>query len=178
MLKQRELDPYKIGIFHWVPAWFKIPFLKWWSAGIVYYFVGVGSAFLQQGSYEMMFSLGAVIGLMNSYVVSRIIRDMTHREDRDNPNLSIRKRGPLGTLMNILLSLVIVIVIGFSYEGINRLIIILFSPESTKIYFPADPIGFALFYIGYDFLWRRLTFRRKSAKDINTNKNYSDNENR
>lgn len=174
---ESKLHPYKRGFLWFLPLWFKIQFMRWWIVGIAYFFLGFGASFLRPGSYEQMFSIGAVIGLLNSFIISTVIRDMSHMEDKLNPYLSIRKKGPIGTLTNIALSVVIVILIGFSYDGLNRLMILAFSLEENRVYFPAEPLGFALLYLGYDFLWRILTFRRKrNSNKMKSEQNSSDEE--
>jgi hypothetical protein len=91
---------------------------------------------------------------------------MSHVEDYQNPYLSIKRRGIWGTLANIALSVAIVTLIAFSYDGLNRFLIFTFSLEESKIYLPAEPIGFALMYLGYDFLWRFLAFREKQVNSL------------
>ena len=165
MIKQnkneQKFHPYKRGFISSLPLWFKVTFFKWWIAGMAYMFLGFGSVFLRPGSYEQSISIGSVIGLLTSYIVNRIIRDMTHLEDHENYYLSIKKEGPIGTLTNVALSIIIVIIIHFTYNGINRLFIAILSLDLNIVFFPAEPFGFACFYLFYDFIWRKLTFRGK-----------------
>lgn len=159
----QELHPYKSGVFHWMPVGMKVILLKCWAAGIVFYFVGFGSPFLRPGSFGQIFSLGSILGLMNSYAVSRIVRDLARGAKNNGGKFnSVHREGPVGTLTHILLSLLIVFLTAYSYDFLNRLILILPGIEQNRVYLPAEPIGFALFYAFFDFLWRTMVWKIRS----------------
>ena len=159
----QEFHPYKKNFIASLPLWFKANFIRWWIVGIAYFFFGFGTS-KNSGSYGQVISLGAIIGLLNSFFISYVIDQMSYVEYHKNPYISIRKKGTIGTLFNIALSILILILIGFSYDGINHFFIFAFSLDKSKIYLPAEPIGFALMYLGYDFLWRFITYREKKKK--------------
>jgi len=163
--QEKEFHPYKIDFITSLPMWFRANFFRWWIVGIAYFFLGFGTS-KAPGSYDQMISLGAIIGLLNAFLISYVIRQMSHVEDYKNPYLSIKRKGIIGTLANVALSIAILILIGFSYDGLNRIIIFIFSLEENKIYLPAEPIGFALMYLGYDFLWRFFAFRKKKNTSL------------
>ena len=155
MMKDKELKPYGSGFFYRIPVGIKVGFFKWWIAGAVYFFLGFGSAPELQGTPVHIFSMGAVLGLLNSYVVAPVVRDMTRINPPENPWLTVRRRGPLGTLMNILAGVMLVGLVVLSYVGINSVYTRISGTEGAVL-LRVEPILFGVFYLIYEFLWRLL----------------------
>ena len=173
----RTLHPYGSGLFYRVPVGIKVALMKWWAAGAVYFFMGFGAPPELQGTLFHIISLGMVLGLLNSYVVYPVIRDMTRMGYDENPYIIVRRRGVKGTIVHLGVNISLVILVVYAYEAVNSFGNFLIKPEFPVVLLPAEPLLFGLFYTLLEFFWRYLHNLVRKGRREKRNPSGSDPEN-
>lgn len=134
----------------------KAAILKWWVAGMCYFFIGFGTqAGVFQDPVDLIFFLGVGVGLAMIVVYNPIAYGMFRIERRGkiaNKSYYERKgwQNALYRLAEIFKDLFLVWLIYQTYQSVNLLINqIGHLPEGT-ILVPGEPFGFATLYLLYD----------------------------
>lgn len=151
----------------------KAAILRWWIAGMCYFFIGFGT---QAGMFadpvDLIFFLGAGIGLvtiviynpiaygMFDIVRNRQIANKAYYERKGWQNAGYR----LGEIFkNILLAAMVY----FTYQNVNLLIVGIRGLPRETVVIPGEPFGFATLYAVYYYMLQGLgdTIRNARGKD-------------
>lgn len=162
-MKNNELHPYKTSFFSKIPLKVRIPLIKWWFMGAIYYFVGWGLPQFRSSGIDTIFILGLIIGLVNITVLQYIIKELSVSPDVYNIYLSIRNKSVLRGLISVIYGWIIAALIATTYELLNRLFIIVFSLKENTVSIGVEPILFGILYVLFDGVWmliRNFIFRK------------------
>lgn len=131
----------------------KAGLLRWWLVGMCYFMIGFGTQTGAQSSpLDLIFFLGVGTGLVTvviynpiAYSAFDIVRGgEIVNKTRKNRSGAARARD---NLLEIGTSLLVVILIYLTYQGVNELLVkMLERPEGTVL-IPGEPFGFATLYI-------------------------------
>jgi hypothetical protein len=136
--------------------------VRWWIAGMCYFFIGVGTqAGLMQSPLDLVFFLGVGIGLVTVVIYNPIVYGMfdVKRNGRIVNDSYYEKKGRERILYNlslVFLNIVIVSFVYLTYQGINEAMCSAEKQPSGTILFPCEPFGFATFYVLYYYLLLRV----------------------
>ena len=134
------------------PAWLKALVLKWWSAGAVMFFVGWGITISIADALDTAILLGIAAGVFTDLIINSIIELFEH-EKGECEWLIMWRRNKLSSLfLNIVHSVLVCLLVAYSYQFANVIAISTQGLDPTKIVFPVEPIFFGILYLGYDLL--------------------------
>lgn len=129
--------------------------LRWWIAGMCYFFIGFGT---QSGTaadpLDMIFFLGLGLGFATLFLYNPVVYRMFDivRKGKIYNQTYFERRGWQNAALNlaeILKNMFLVFLIYITYQNINLLLErLLHLPEGT-VTIPGEPIGFAVIYIIY-----------------------------
>ncbi len=141
----------------------KAGILKWWIAGMCYFFIGFGT---QSGIFadplDMIFFLGLGLGLATLFLYNPVayrMFDIVRKGKIYNQSYFERSgwQNAALKLAEIFKNMVLVFLIYMTYQSINLLFErLLHLPEGT-VTIPGEPIGFAVIYTIYYYLLTGLT---------------------
>ncbi|MCG8572799.1 MAG: hypothetical protein MJB14_21920 [Spirochaetes bacterium] len=124
-------------------------FIRWWSAGAVYFFIGWGTQLgnkSSSSSVDFIFFLGLGLGLFFSFIVNPVIKMLYQVE-------WMQSYGEFGFLKKILFRLgavvlanIIVLLVHMFYWFIHAVAIRLFHLPGETVILPGEPILFGLIY--------------------------------
>jgi len=133
----------------------KIAFIRWWIAGAIYFFIAFGTPLGSQiSAFGLVLFLGLVLGFVTIFVFNPIIYrmfDVVRRGKIVNSVYATRSFGKrvIFSLLVILKCLGLVILVAYTYQGLNSLIVLVRNlPEGTVV-LKGEPILFATFYTVY-----------------------------
>ena len=131
----------------------KAGLLRWWLMGMCYFMIGFGTQTGTQSSpMDLIFFLGVGTGLVTVVVYNPIAYSAFDIvRGGEIVNKARKKRSgaakALDNLLEIGRSLVVVVLIYLTYQGVNELLVkALERPEGTVI-IPGEPFGFATLYL-------------------------------
>lgn len=141
----------------------KAALLRWWIAGMCYFFVGFGTtAGLANNPFDLCFFLGIAIGLATVVIYNPIAYGMFNiqRRGRSVNKKYFERKGwenAIFKLLEIFKSMFIVVLVYISYQQINLIINHLQDNSMDTVVVSGEPFGFAtlylLYYIAINFLW-------------------------
>lgn len=131
----------------------KAGLLRWWLVGMCYFMIGFGTQTGAQSSpLDLIFFLGVGIGLVTVVIYNPIAYsafDIVRGGEIVNKTRKGRSGAAkaLDNLLEIGKSLLVVILIYLTYQGVNELLVkALERPEGTVL-IPGEPFGFATLYL-------------------------------
>ncbi len=130
----------------------KISIMRWWFVGAAYFFIGMGTSLAEYSDpLDLIFFLGVGIGVLNVLIFHPIIYNMFDIRRRGKiQNKKYFERGIFTNvglaLAEILKCLIIVILVFLVYQGINTLLVSIFTYEEDAVALAGEPILFALFF--------------------------------
>ncbi len=150
----------------------KAGLLRWWLMGMCYFMIGFGTQTGTQSSpLDLIFFLGAGTGLVTVVVYNPIAYSAFDIvRGGEIVNKARKKRSgaakALDNLLEIGKSLLVVVLIYLTYQGVNELLVkVLERPEGTVL-IPGEPFGFATLYLlFYSALVGVFSQLRARAKD-------------
>lgn len=142
MKKDKVLDPYAIDRYAKIPFKLQLLIVKWWFGGALFYFVGLG---MNIKGYDLIVYLGMLSGLMNEYMVNRIIKWLTYSRPL-NEVLMVPYFNFKSLFLNLIYGLVLVTLIFMTYSGLN---LIVEQVTRSVFYMPVEPLlfGFLFFFV-------------------------------
>jgi len=161
-MKQQELHPYKHNFFSKISLSIRIPIIKWWFAGAIYYLIGWGLPQLKGSGIDTYVTMGLVIGLVNVTIIRFIIKEISPSTLIANKYISIRNKTVIRIPINVLYGMVISVLIAGTYDVSNRLINHLFDLGKDRIIIGTEPILYGILFIVFDSIWitiRNLAFK-------------------
>ena len=156
---QEELNRYRTPKKFQIPQWVKVLLIKAWFAGAVCYFILWGLGLYMGSMLDMLFVLGAVLGMANDLLVSSILRFMEKVPGENDRWLFFRKKGLGSFFGNIVYAFLIVFCVYTLYNMINVALGAAFGTTDV-IYLGVEPILFGIFCTGFDilFIWMKHLF--------------------
>lgn len=131
----------------------KAGLLRWWLVGMCYFMIGFGTQIGTQSSpLDLIFFLGVGIGLV-TVVIYNPIAYSAFDIVRGGEIVNMARKNRSGAakardnLMEIGVSLLVVILIYLTYQGINELLVKLLERAEGTVLVPGEPFGFATLYI-------------------------------
>ena len=170
MSKQNEKqpNPYRIDPLAKIPVPVKAVFIKWWFAGAVYYFIGMGIFALDTpNQFDLMFVLGVVLGMVTDLLVNNIFRFMrTDRADYD-PYMMFPEKKFYTFFCNILYCILISVLVAYVYQLINLAAQSFGWVEEGFVWLSAEPVLYGVFFLMFDmaFLGIKALIKRLFKKD-------------
>lgn len=152
MNTNKQPDPYKIDRLAGIPVPVKAVFIKFWFAGAVFYFVGMGIAALNTPDQQnLTLVLGIVLGMVTELLINNIFRYLATDKNDYGPYMVFGKKRFASFFLNILYNIVLSFLIAYTYTAIN-----LFAMEGGlvpkgEIWLTTEPLLYGFFYILYDF---------------------------
>ena len=162
-------DPYAISKEHKLPVWFKATLIKWWVAGMVFYFLFFGFRTIIAG-FAFALVLGLAWGIITDVFVNHAFRNFTvDGKDYERYILFGRSRGlwtiPLNLLYGVALSYA-------CYELMSTFLLLLKSADpnldADNFQFYVWPLAYAFLMLGLDLL--AVGIRNLIEKKIRNNK--------
>ena len=105
---QEELNRYRTPKGFHIPEWAKIVLIKAWFAGAVCFFILWGLGLYIGHMLDMLFVLGAVLGMVNDVLVGSILRFMEKTPGENDGWLFFRKKGLGSFFGNIVYAFLII----------------------------------------------------------------------
>jgi len=160
-----EYDPYSIDKLNRIPMWLKVVLIKFWAAGATYYFVGWGLGGYLSSPLDQMLVIGGILGLVIEYVINKFITYLENDHEPTKQYKIVQTSNVKSLFINLGLGILFTIFISYSYEGINRFLIMIQSLPSDQVPLPAGPIGFGLLFLLIEFIFLTIVqFFRKEKK--------------
>jgi len=139
-------------------------FIRWWSAGAVYFFIGWGTSLGQQQTViDFAFTLGLVIGLGNILVLNPVLRMLFEQVSTRPPGYNTFSQRISDYLVEMIKSIFLVIMVAAIYVVINNALIRLMNLPANAVPLPGEPILFGLFYVFVFVLFEKVSTRIKQA---------------
>ncbi len=151
----------------------KASLLRWWLAGMCYFFIGFGT---QAGMFtdpvDLVFFLGAGIGLVTIVIYNPIaygMFDITRKGQIANKAYYERKgwQNAGYRLAEIFKSMFLTAMVYFTYQNVNLLIVSIWDLPGETVVIPGEPFGFATLYVVYYYMLQGIvdTIRNARGKD-------------
>ena len=152
MKNEQQFDPYRIDRLAMIPAPVKAVVIKFWFAGAVYYFIGLGIAALNTPSQlDLVVVLGIVLGMVTDLMVNSIFRFMRTDKNDYAPYMVFGAKKFRNFFLNILYNIVLSFLIAYTYNFINIFAQNLGWVEEGAVLITAEPLLYGVFYLMYDF---------------------------
>lgn len=132
--------------------------LRWWLMGMCYYMIGFGTqSGLADNPLDLMLLLSIATGLVTVYIYNPIAYNMFKIVRRGQiQNVVYRSRAgwrkAISNLTEVGKSFLLVILIYFTYQSINSVIVSLGGLTEGTVLIPGEPFGFATLYIFFHWV--------------------------
>ena len=129
--------------------------LRWWLAGMCYFFIGFGT---QAGAFtdplDLIFFLGLVLGLATVFLYNPVVYRMFNivRKGRISNQSYFKRSGWQNAALNlaeIFKNLLVVFLVYVTYQTLNLMLEQIFTLPEGTVSVPGEPFGFATIYIIY-----------------------------
>lgn len=156
---QEELNRYRTTKGFHIPQWVKILLIKAWFAGAVCYFILWGLGLYVGSMLDMLFVLGAVLGMVNDVLVGSILRFIEKIPGENDQWLFFRKKGIGSFFGNIVYAFLVIFCVYTLYNMINAALSAIFGTTDV-VYLGVEPFLFGIFCTGFDmlFIWMKRLF--------------------
>lgn len=150
----------------------KAGLLRWWIAGMCYFFIGFGTqAGVFRDPVDLIFFLGVGIGLVTIVIYNPIaygMFDIVRKGKISNKAYYERKgwQNAMYRLAEIFKNMILVGLVYLTYQGVNLLLNQIGGLPADTILIPGEPFGFATLYILYYYVVTGLadTIREAGGK--------------
>lgn len=149
---EEELKKYRSRSGIPIPRLVKLLFIKAWFAGAVCYFVLWGLGMYIPSLIDMMFVLGAVLGMVTDLLTNNVLRFIEKTPGENDGFLLVRRKGVVGFGLNLLYAFVLLVCVYMLYDGIN-VIINSITGNTDTVPLGVEPVLFGVFYMGFDMLF-------------------------
>ena len=133
----------------------KIHIARWYLAGVVYFFVAMGTPLGQRlSTLDLVFTLSATIALLTVFLFDPIVYrmfDVTRKGRKVNAEYLGRKgvKAYSYKLLQLFRCMLIVILVAATYHLVNAVLVQVLDPTPGTIYFKGEAFSFATFYSVY-----------------------------
>lgn len=140
----KEFNPYRTDFLSRVPVFLKALFVKWWFAGMVYFFINMGLG-MYISNADMILLDGIVLGLVVDVLVNPLFRFMEtdKREYNDYMMFPFPFKAYWTFFTNILYYVAVAVLVNFVYFFINEF---MFT-------FNGEPLSWALIALVVDMIF-------------------------
>lgn len=153
MNREKQPDPYKIDRLARIPVPVKAVFIKFWFAGAVFFFVGMGIPSLNSANQiDLSLVLGIVLGMVTDLLVNNIFRYLATDKNDFGAYMVFGKKRFSSFFLNILYNIVISFLIAYTYTAINILAMNRGIVKQGEIWLTTEPILYGIFYLLFDFI--------------------------
>lgn len=135
-----------------LPRWFKAIFLKFWFAGMVYFFIGWGLFISTTDQLDVTLAIGLTLGIVTDVVVNRIFRNMEHGKSEYHFFMMFPRKALNSFFLNVLYAVVLSFAVAYTYNFINIIAISIKNLPDTTVVLGAEPILFGLLCMAYDMI--------------------------
>lgn len=157
-VSEEELRKYRAGTKKKMPMWLKVVLIKAWFAAAVCWFFLIGMPVAAM--LDKLFITGIAYGFVVDLLVNNVIRFIEETPGSNDRWLVVSKKGYISLLLNIIYSLVLMVLIVFTYEALNALINAISGaqPVNGKMPVPVgvEPILFGVFAMAWDVLFLKM----------------------
>lgn len=149
-VSEAEIRKYKSGGRFRIPTWLKIVFVKFWFSGAVCYFFFWGLGLYLNG-LDLWFAAAIGLGVSTDLMVNHLLHSFEPEKGAFDKWMFVRIRKWWSFFLNIIYAVVVLFCVIQAYTVINTLIA---GDVSTAKEVPlgVEPLGFGLFYMGFDML--------------------------
>lgn len=149
----------------------KAALLRWWLAGMCYFFIGFGTqAGMFRDPVDLIFFLGAGIGIVTVVIYNPVAYGMFDivRNKRITNKAYYERKGWENAryrLWEIFKSIGLTALVYFTYQNVNLLIVSIRQLPEQTIVIPGEPFGFATLYVVYYYMLQGVadTIRRSAG---------------
>lgn len=153
MKKNKKFDPYAIDRFSKIPFMIQVMIIKWWAGGALFYYIGLG---LNIKGYDLIVAFGVLAGVMNDYIVNRVIKWLTYSRKLTDVIFI-----PYFNFKSLFLNIFYGLSLSVSIFGMYSLLNMLFRLMTDTIQFiPIEPLLFGFLFFITDFMF--LSIKKKS----------------
>ncbi len=146
-------NPYRIDRLAMIPVPVKAILIKFWFAGAVYFFIGMGIASLNTvDQYSLVLILGIVLGMVTDLLVNNIFRFMETDRADFKPYMVFGQKKFYTFFTNILYNIILSVLIAYTYNSVNLLAVRLSWVEEGGVWLTAEPLLYGVFYLVFDFI--------------------------
>lgn len=157
-VSEEELRKYRAGTKKKMPMWLKVVLIKAWFAAAVCWFFIIGMPVAVM--LDRLFITGIAYGFVVDLLVNNVIRFIEETPGSNDRWLLVSKKGYISLLLNIIYSLVLMVLIVFTYDVLNALINAISGaqPVNGKMPVPigVEPILFGFFAMAWDVLFLKM----------------------
>lgn len=146
---EEEIKQYTSNGLDKIPTWIKALFLKFWFNGAMCFFFLWGLGNVLQG-WDIIIVLALASGAVTDLLLNNIFRFIApSNHDYDKWMMFPQKK--FWTLFaNIAYSVVVVLLVVYTYNGIN---IAINGSDTDKVAVAVEPLLYGLFYLAYDLIF-------------------------
>lgn len=150
-VSEAEIRKYTSKGKFYIPAWFKIVFIKFWFAGAICYFFLWGLGLYIQG-LDLMFALAVGLGIVNDLMVTKVLRSLEPEPGEYDKWMMVTVREFWSIFINVIYAGVVLYCVFQTYYVINTLFGVDATVTEAETMLGVEPIMFGLFYMGFDML--------------------------
>lgn len=149
---EEEIKKYrKTKGFH-LPDWLKVIGIKAWFYGAICFFIMWGLGMYISSNLDMLFILGAVLGMVTDLLINNAIRFFESVPGGNDKWLVFPPKKMTSFGLNLLYGFVLVFLVFAFYELINTAIMVITEVEDTT-FLGVEPVIFGLLCMGFDMLF-------------------------
>ncbi len=151
--QDKKLNPYSVDKLAMVPQPVKAIFIKWWFAGAVFFFVGMGIPALHKAdNLDLIAALGIVLGMVNDLLVNNIFRYMRTDHNDYDKWMVFPKRSLISFFLNIVYYLIVSFVVYAIYSSINMFAVSVGLRADGELLIAVEPVGYGIFVLFVDLI--------------------------
>ena len=149
---QEELDRYRSKKGLPIPDDIKILLIKVWFPGAVCFFILWGLGLYIGSMLDMLFVLGVVLGMVTDLLTNNVLRFIEKQAGDNRRWIMVNVKGVLGSILNVLYAMVIVVCVYLLYNLINYGISLVTGTVDV-VALGVEPILFGVFCTVFDLLF-------------------------
>lgn len=144
-----EIKKYSSGGLAKIPSWIKALFLKFWFDGAMCFFFLWGLGNVLKG-WDIILVLALASGIVTDLLLNNIFRFISPTDHGYDKWMIFPQKKYWTLFANIAYSSVVVLLVVYTYNGIN---IAINGPDSDKVAIAVEPFLYGLMYLIYDLMF-------------------------
>ena len=152
-VSEAELRKYRSGPRIHLKEWLRTLLIKWWFAGMVCFFFYWGLGTVVTNGENQLLILGLALGFVTDLLVNNIFRYYAKTPGANDRWMMFGRKGFASLPLNILYGFLLLSCVIMTYSVVNRTILSLSAGDPERVPLGVEPILFALFTTGWDFLF-------------------------
>ncbi len=171
---EKNEKQYHAGFLAKIPTWIKALLLKWWFIGAVCFFFLWGFGNYITAHWDRILILGLASGAVTNLLTNNLLRLIEREDGEFNLYMMLPTKKLWALFVDVVYGFAITILVVYTYEGINALIIQLNPSKyaSDSVPLGVEPLLYGLFYLAYDmiFIWAKnlivYLFKKNKAEQL------------